>query len=67
MPIPKSRYLLIRQMEKVIWTAIPRLDSLDACDNLESEILRARKGGLIDDKECVDMQRAIQEMRQLYT
>ena len=61
-----NRFLAVNEMEKVIWTAIPRLDSLDACDNLESEILRARKGGLIDDKECVDMQRAIQEMRQLY-
>ena len=59
-----SRALVIRQLKKVIWTAIPRLNSMDACDQLESEILRARKGGLIDDKECVAMQQAITEMRQ---
>lgn len=62
-----NRFLAINALKKVFRDAIPRLDSLENCDKLEYELLRARKGGLIDDKECVDLQRAIQEMRQLYT
>lgn len=62
-----NRFLAINALKKVFCEAIPRLDSLENCDKLEYELLRARKGGLIDDKSCVEMLAAIQEMRKLYT
>lgn len=62
-----NRFLAINALKKVFREAISRLDSLENCDKLEYELLRARKGGLIDDLACVEMQAAIQEMRQLYT
>ena len=58
-----SRYLIIKQLIKVMQKTIERLDSSEAADQLENEIHRARKGAILDDKTANEMLQRINQIR----
>lgn len=57
-----SKFLIMCQWRKVINDAIPRLDSPVSAELLETEIHRARLGGLISDAEYMDFKNRICEV-----
>lgn len=57
-----SRFLIVQQLKKVIREAIPRIQSLEEANSLESECYRARTGKILTDKEYQDYVAAIKEV-----
>ena len=57
-----SRFLIVQQLKKVLREAIPRIQSLDEANSLESEIFRARSNKILTDKEYQEYTAAIKEV-----
>lgn len=63
--ITGSRYLIIKQVTKVVRESIERLDTPENANQLEAEILRARKGNIFDDRTAQEMLDNIAEIRRI--
>lgn len=57
-----SKYLLRKQLLKVISEAIPRLSSPAEADLLSAEIVRMRQSGVCSDSQYLDFMRQIKEV-----
>lgn len=57
-----SRFLIVQQLKKVLREAIPRIQTLDEANSLESEIYRARSNNILTDKEYQEYTAAIKEV-----
>lgn len=57
-----SRFLIVQQLKKVLREAIPRIQTIDEANSLESEIYRARSNKIISDKEYLEYTAAIKEV-----
>lgn len=61
-----SKYLLIKQLKKVIREAIPRLETPEQADELTDHIEALRKKGALSNVEAQEMFDAIIEVRSLH-
>lgn len=57
-----SRFLIVQQLKKVLREAIPRIQTLDEANSLESEIYRARSNNILTDKEYQEYTAAIKQV-----
>ena len=57
-----SRFLIVQQLKKVLREAIPRIQTMDEANSLESEIYRARSNNILTDKEYQEYITAIKEV-----
>lgn len=61
-----NRFVAKIMLKKTIQQAIPRLNNLENCYKLESEVFRAKNAGIFNAMEAVEMLAAIEDMKQLY-
>lgn len=59
-----SRALIVKQLKKVICEAIPRLETPEQADQMETQIFNARCAGILTDSEYLEMSVAIKEVCQ---
>ena len=57
-----SRFLIVQQLKKVLREAIPRIQSLEEANSLESEVYCARSGKILSDKAYLEFCSAIKEV-----
>lgn len=57
-----SRALIVKQLKKVLREAIPRLETLEQAQQLESQIYLARSNGILSDSEYQELSLAINEV-----
>lgn len=57
-----SRFLIVQQLKKVLREAIPRIQTLEEANSLESEIYCARSNKILTDKEYQEYTAAIKQV-----
>lgn len=57
-----SRFLVVKQLKAVIRETIPKLETSEQAEQLESHIYTARKGGILSDTEYLEMKKAINKV-----
>lgn len=57
-----SRFLIVQQLKKVLCESIPRIQTMDEANSLESEIYRARTNNILTDKEYQEYIAAIKDV-----
>ena len=58
-----SRFLLKKQLVKVLYEAIPRLETPEQADELECSIVSAHRGGILSDKDYYQLTKMLSEVR----
>lgn len=57
-----SRFAIVMQLKKVVREAIPRLQSFEEANALETQLFRMRSNKIITDKEFVEYSEAIKSV-----